>query len=158
MSGGKLVVNIVEDHLSWKTSRFVNKKIFLIQLLHGQYLKLLLFTQSGKVVTTFNLYLVKISFSSRYLLLFDTKLLLRKILLNMSLNVGFKNFDPLLMKISVQQPIFIGHNFNKTGEFWKYFSYKNLFSIFFSNIITSVKSFRFNVPTIVVWVIFHEKR
>ena len=69
----------------------------------------------------------------------------------MSLNVGFKNFDPSLMKIFVQQPILIGHNFNKTGEFWKYFSYKNLFSIFFSNIITSVKSFRFNVPTIVVW-------
>ena len=155
MSGGKLVVNIVEDHLSWKTSRFVNKNIFLIQLLHGQYLKLLLFTQSGKVVTTFNLYLVKISFSSRYLLLFDTKLLVRNILLKMSLNVGFKK---ILLKIFVQQPIFIGHNFNKTGEFWKYFSYKNLFSIFFSNIITSVKSFRFNVPTIVVWVIFHEKR
>ena len=76
----------------------------------------------------------------------------------MSLNVGFKNFDPSLMKIFVQQPIFIGHNFNKTGEFWKYFSYKNLFSIFFSNIITSVKSFRLNVPTTVVWEIFHEER
>ena len=24
---------------------------------------------------------------------------------------------PSLMKIFVQQPIFIGHNFNKTGEF-----------------------------------------
>ena len=35
----------------------------------------------------------------------------------MSLNVGFKSFDPSLMKIFVQQPIFIGHNFNKTGEF-----------------------------------------
>ena len=38
----------------------------------------------------------------------------------------------------------------RRGEFWKYFSYKNLFPIFFSNIITSAKSFRFNVPTIVV--------
>ena len=69
------------------------------------------------MVTTFNLYQVKILLSSRYLLLFDIKLLLRNILLKMSLNVGFKDFDPLLMKIFVQQPIFIGHNFNKTGEF-----------------------------------------
>ena len=30
---------------------------------------------------------------------------------------GSKNFDPSLMKIFVQQPIFIGHNFNKTGKF-----------------------------------------
>ena len=45
----------------------------------------------------------------------------------------------------------------RRNEFWKYFSCK-IFSIFFSNIITSAKSFRFNVPTIVVWEIFHEKR
>ena len=30
MSGGELVVNIVEEHLSWKTSSFVNKDIFFI--------------------------------------------------------------------------------------------------------------------------------
>ena len=45
----------------------------------------------------------------------------------------------------------------RRNEFWKYFSCK-IFSIFFSNIITSAKSFRFNVPTIVVWEIFREKR
>ena len=45
----------------------------------------------------------------------------------------------------------------RRNKFWKYFSCK-IFSIFFSNIITSAKSFRFNVPTIVVWEIFREKR
>ena len=87
-------------------------------------------------------------------------------LIQLGLNVRFENFDPLLIKMWV----FYFINFVSTtaclywsisirrNEFWKYFSDKNFFSIFFSDIITSVKSLRFNVPTIVVWEIFHEKR
>ena len=62
-------MNIVEEHLSWKTSRFVKKKSILCKAFRGATSK------QGKVVTTFNPYKVEILLSFRYLLLFDIKLL-----------------------------------------------------------------------------------